>query len=216
MTSDSGTKVESDAGWFAVYTRHHHEMSVARSLNSKGFETLLPLYQVERRWADRAKVIATPLFPCYVFIKGNVDRALEIVVTPGIHSLVLCAGLPARIPAIEIENLRRGLASGVRAEPHPFLTNGDRVRVKRGPLEGMQGILVRKKNLYRLLISVEMLGKAVALEIDVAKIERLNERELSKSQMQARQFLDSKKGMRNQKGIVPELWNGASRSSALR
>jgi len=147
---------------------------VARILTSKGFETLLPLYSVAHRWKDRTKLLSLPLFPCYVFLKGGAERRLDIMTTPGIHALVSTGGQPAAIPNVEIEAIRRAIESGAPVEPHPLLKCGEWVRVKCGPMEGIQGILVRKKNLYRLVLSVEMLGKAACVEIDAFLIERLN------------------------------------------
>jgi transcription antitermination factor NusG len=167
-------QTEGSSAWYALYTRHQHEKTVARILTNKGFETLLPLYEVRRRWKDRNRVISMPLFPSYVFLKGGLERHLDIVTTPGIHAFVLSAGQPARIPTLEIDAIRRGVESGVRVEPHPFLKAGDWVRVKSGALEGIRGFLLRSKNLYRLILSVEMLGKAAAVEVDAAQVERLN------------------------------------------
>lgn len=160
--------------WYAIYTRHQHEKTVAQILSSKGFEVFLPLYGAAHRWKDRTKVVSLPLFPCYVFLKGGLERRLDIVTTPGIYALVSSAGQPAAIPAIELEAIRSAVESTMRVEPHPFLKCGDWVRVKCGPLAGFQGILIRKKNLYRLVLSVEMLGKAAAVEIDAFLVERLN------------------------------------------
>jgi len=163
-----------ETNWYAVYTRHQHEKSVAEILTIKGFDALLPLYQVRRRWQDRVKLISMPLFPCYVFVKGGLERRLDIVTTPGIHALVSNAGQPAPIPAAEIDAIQRAVESGCRVEPHPLLKCGAWVRVKRGPLEGVEGILERKKSLHRLVLSVEMLGKAVAVEVDGFQVERLS------------------------------------------
>jgi transcription antitermination factor NusG len=160
--------------WYAIYTRHQHEKTVAQILTSKGFEVFLPLYGAAHRWKDRTKVVSLPLFPCYVFLRGGLERRLDIVTTPGIYALVSTAGQPAAIPPIELEAVRRAVESTLRVEPHPFLKCGDWVRVKCGPLAGFQGILIRKKNLYRLVLSVEMLGKAAAVEIDAFLVERLN------------------------------------------
>jgi transcription antitermination factor NusG len=160
--------------WYAIYTRHQHEKTVAQILTSKGFEIFLPLYGAAHSWKDRTKIVSLPLFPCYVFLRGGLERRLDIVTTPGIYSLVSTAGQPAAIPAIELEAVRRAVESTMGVEPHPFLKCGEWVRVKRGPLAGFQGILVRKKNLYRLVLSVEMLGKAAAVEVDAFLVERLN------------------------------------------
>jgi transcription antitermination factor NusG len=160
--------------WYAIYTRPKHEKTVSEILTSKGFETFLPLYLSRHRWSDRTKVVSLPLFPSYVFLKGGLDRRLALLTTPGLHSLVSCAGQPAVICPDEMDALRRTAESGLRVEPHPFLKCGDRVRVKSGPLAGVEGILLRKKNLSRLVVSVEMLGKAASVEIDGFLVERIN------------------------------------------
>ena len=174
MLSSLADHVSLPRAWYALYTRHQHEKTVAQILNSKGFETLLPLYPAARRWADRTKLLFLPLFPCYVFINAGLERRLAIMMTPGVHSLVSNAGEPAAIPSEEIDAVRRAVESGARVEPHPLLKCGDWVRVKCGPLTGIEGILVRKKNLYRLVLSVEMLGKAVAVEVDAFLVERVS------------------------------------------
>ena len=161
--------------WYALYTKHQHEKVVARNLTCKGFETFVPLYETARSWKDRIQLIELPLFSCYVFLKGDLGRRLDILKTPGIYSLVSYADEPAAIPAAEIENIRHVLARGARLEPYPFLHCGDWVRVKAGPLAGLEGNLVRKKNFCRLVLSVEMLGKAVAVEVDAALVERQND-----------------------------------------
>ena len=172
---DSSThNADSQRAWHAIYTRHQHEKTVAYILTNKGFETFLPLYPVTRRWKDRTKLLSLPLFPCYVFFKGGLERRLDIMTTPGIHALVSNAGQPAAIPPAEIDAIQRAVESGSRVEPHPLLKCGDWVRVKSGPFEGIQGILVRKKNLFRLVFSVEMLGKAAAVEVDAFLVERVN------------------------------------------
>lgn len=158
--------------WHAIYTRHKHEKTVAHILTSRGLETFLPLYTTARRWKDRTKLLSLPLFPCYVFLKGGLDHRLDIVTAPGFHSLVSSAGQPLAIPTHEIEAIRQTIESGALVDPHPFLKCGERVRVKSGPLTGVEGILVRKKNHYRLVVSVEMLGKAVAVEVDSYLVEK--------------------------------------------
>jgi transcription antitermination factor NusG len=164
---------EVDCGWYAIYTRHRHEKSVARTLTAKGFTIFLPLYSAARRWKDRTKVITLPLFSCYVFIQGGLERRLDIVTTEGIHGFVCCAGLPATIPPQEIDNIRQVVERSIKIDPHPFIKRGDRVRVKAGPLDGIEGILVRKKNFSRLVLTVELLGKSAAVEVDFSIVERI-------------------------------------------
>jgi transcription antitermination factor NusG len=168
---------ESELGacpWYAIYTRHQHEKMVAQILAGKGFNTFLPLYAATHRWKDRSKALTLPLFPCYVFIKGGIERRLQIVTTPGIHGLVISGGQPAAIPEVEIEAIRRVVRSGARIEAHPYLKCGNRVRIKCGPLAGIEGILVRKKNISRLVLSVEMLGTSAATEVAASEVEAVN------------------------------------------
>lgn len=169
---DSLDEIANDqASWWAVYTRHQHEKSVAEMLCTKGFEVFLPLYESTRRWRDRTKVLSLPLFPCYVFVRGGLERKLQIVTTPGIHMILYRGDRVATIPELEIEAIQRALSSSYSVEPHPFLKCGMRVRVVRGALEGVEGILTRKKNMHRLILSVDMLAQAVAVEIHAADVE---------------------------------------------
>ena len=160
--------------WHVLYTRHQHEKPVARILSSKGHEVFLPLYAVTHRWQDRTKQLCLPLFPCYVFIRGGMDSQLQVISTPGVFTIVGWAGHPATVPDGQIEGIRQMVESTFRIEPYPYLTSGDRVRVRSGTLQGLEGILVRKKNLTKLIISLEMLGRSVAVEIDISCLERLS------------------------------------------
>jgi len=160
--------------WWALYTRHQHEKHVAEMLETKGYEVFLPLYESVRRWKDRRKVLSLPLFPGYVFVRGTRQRRLGIVSTPGVHMVLSQGEDAAAIPEIEIEAIRRTLDAKFAVEPHPYLNCGDRVRVIRGALEGLEGILVRKKNILRLVLSVEMLAKSVCLEIDATDVQPLS------------------------------------------
>jgi transcription antitermination factor NusG len=159
--------------WHAVYTRHQHEKMVAQILASKGLETFLPLYAAAHRWKDRTKVVSSPLFPCYVFLKARGDRPLNILTTPGVHGIVSSAGRPLTIPGNEIEDLRLAVGSGAPMQPHRMLMRGDRVRVKAGSLTGLEGILIRHKNVCRVILSVDILGKAAAVEVDALLLERV-------------------------------------------
>lgn len=157
--------------WWAVYTRHQHEKAVADQLCSKGFEVFLPLYESTRKWKDRNKVLSLPLFPCYVFLRGDTERKLQVVTTPGVHMILYTGDRIATIPTLEIEAIQRSLEGNFLVEPHPFLRCGERVRVRHGSLEGVEGVLVRKKSLYRLVLSVEMLARSVAVEINASDVE---------------------------------------------
>ena len=164
-------RMQEDSAWWAVYTRHQHEKVVAGMLSAKGFEVFLPLYESTRRWKDRSKVLSLPLFPCYLFLRGEHHRRLQAVTTPGVH-MILCNGEHvATVPEAEIQAIRKTVEGFFRVEPHPFLKCGERVRVKRGTLQGIEGILVRKKNQYRLVLSVGMLSQSVGVEIDASEVE---------------------------------------------
>lgn len=171
MLSCQGTNAASD--WWALYTRHQHEKTVAEMLSAKGFEVFLPLYESMRRWKDRRKLLTLPLFPGYVFVRGGLNRRLQVLTTPGVHMILFRGEDVAIIPGAEILAIQRAVAGSSRVEPHPFLKCGERVRVKWGSLEGVEGILVRKKNLFRLVLSVDMMAKSVAVEIDASDVEHV-------------------------------------------
>jgi transcription antitermination factor NusG len=161
--------------WYALHTRHQHEKAVAEMLTNHGYETFLPLYPMVRQWKDRIKHLAMPMFPCYLFLHGGLDRKQQIVMTPGVHAIVGTAGRPAIIPQLEIDAIRRIVESPLQIEPHPFLNCGDRVKIKSGSLIGIEGILVRKHDALRLVLSVEMLGRSVAVEVDASIVEPVGE-----------------------------------------
>jgi transcription antitermination factor NusG len=159
--------------WYAVHTRHQHEKLVARTLANKGFEVFLPLYSEVRQWRDRTKTVELPLFSCYVFLRGDLDRRLAIVTTPGVHRMVATGGKLAGIPEEEIQAVRSVIENRINVEPYPFLKCGDLVRVKTGALQDLEGFLVRKKGQTRLIISVSLLERSVAVEVDASTVERI-------------------------------------------
>lgn len=168
--ANPGANSHQSLEWNAVYTRHQHEKCAAESLAGNGFEVFLPAYNVLRQWTDRKKRVSVPLFPCYVFVRTNFERRFRVLTTPGIHSLVMFAGQPAVVRESEIDAIRKAVQNNFRAEPHPFLRCGDWVRVKSGPLADVEGILVRRKGAYRLILSAELLGKSIAVEIDAFNV----------------------------------------------
>ena len=163
--------VRQASSWWAIYTRHQHEKVVAEMLSTKGFEVFLPLYESSRRWKDRTKLLSLPLFPCYLFVRGGFDRRLQVMTTPGIHMILTRGEEIAVIPDGEIEAIQRAVEGPSSVEPHPFLKCGMRVRVIRGALEGVEGILIRKKNLLRLVLSVDMLAQSVSVEVHASDVE---------------------------------------------
>jgi transcription antitermination factor NusG len=167
-----GTTAVSTAPWFAVYTRHQHERKVASRLAEQELESFFPTYVELHRWKDRRKEVSMPLFPGYVFFRGSLERRMQILSVPGVHFIVSAGQSPAAIPDCEIDALRRAMHHHLPLEPFPFLNQGDRVRVIHGPLSGVEGLLVRKKDLMRLVLSVEILGRSAAVEIAVCDVKR--------------------------------------------
>ena len=152
--------------WYAAYTSANHEKRVADQLRVREVQHFLPTYSSVRRWKDRRVTLDLPLFPGYVFVRMALRERLRVLQVPGVARLVGFNGTPTALPEEEIEALRAGFAHGVPAEPHPFLTAGRRVRVTAGPLAGMRGILVRRKKQMRFVVSVELIQRSVAVEID--------------------------------------------------
>jgi transcription antitermination factor NusG len=173
MSATSVKTVDGERGlpWWVVYARHQHEKVVAEMLASKDFEVFLPLYDSVRRWKDRRKVVSMPLFPGYVFVRGGLERRLQVLTTPGVHMILSHGEKVATVPEEEIQAVRKVVSSDLSTEPHPFLRCGERVRVKAGPLAGVEGILDRKKGSYRLILSVDAVNKSFAVEVEVSDVE---------------------------------------------
>jgi transcription antitermination factor NusG len=157
-------------GWYAAYVKHQHERKAAELLQRKGIEVLLPLQKVVRRWKDRNKTLSLPIFPSYLFVHSNLEDKWQILSTPGIFFLVESQGKASTIPPEEIESIRRLVSSGLPAQAHPYLASGDRVQICRGPLQGVAGILDRFKNQYRVVINVELLQRAVSIEVELCNL----------------------------------------------
>jgi transcription antitermination factor NusG len=157
--------------WYAAQTCANHEKCVLEQLSQRTVEAYLPLYASVRRWKDRRVRLELPLFPGYVFVRLALCDRLRVLQTPSVVRLVGFGGVPAALPHEEIDALRTGLASGVSAEPHPFLTVGRRVRVKSGPLAGLEGVLVRRKNGARLVVSLELIQRAIQVEVEEGDLE---------------------------------------------
>lgn len=157
--------------WYAAYTSANHEKRVTAQLQERSVEHFLPLYESVRRWKDRRMRLELPLFPGYVFVRLPLRDRLTVLQVPGVARLVGFSGIPTALPDDEMEALRRGLSGAVAAEPHPFLRVGRRVRVKSGPLASLEGIVVRRKNGMRFVISLDLIMRSVAVEIDTLELE---------------------------------------------
>jgi transcription antitermination factor NusG len=157
--------------WYAAYTCPRHEKYVAQQLIRRQIGSFLPMYSSVRRWKDRRKRIDLPLFPGYVFVQMNERNRLDILRLAGVVQLVCFQGKPAAIAPSEIEALRHGSSGSVVIQPHPYLKEGRRVRIISGPMIGTEGIYVRRKQQTRLVISISLIQRSVAMEIGGAEVE---------------------------------------------
>jgi transcription antitermination factor NusG len=171
-----------DPQWFAAYTCANHEKRVALQLADRAIPYYLPVYESMRRWSDRNKKLERPLFPGYVFVQMPLRDHFRILQLPSVVRLVSFGRGPAAVPEEDIATIRLCLEKKWRMEPHPFLKTGQRVRVVRGALEGAEGILVRKKGLFRLVLSVGMIMRSVAVEIDSSDVEPIKSARPSEKQ----------------------------------
>ena len=157
--------------WFALYTTARHEKHVSEMLLERRIETFLPLYRTTRQWKkSRPVVLELPLFPTYVFVRIAQELRSAVFGVPGVLSIVGSSRGPWELPDSEIDALRSGLVDH-RIEPHPYLTVGERVRIKTGVMAGIEGILVRKKTEFRVVLSLDTIMRSVAVEVEADDIE---------------------------------------------
>jgi transcription antitermination factor NusG len=152
--------------WFALQVRSNYEKLVQMALQAKGYPEFLPVYHKRARWSDRMKKIEAPLFPGYVFGKFHFHRRLPILTIPGLVRIVGAGSNPEPVDEAELDAVRAFAASGLPVMPWPFLQAGDRVLIENGSLAGLEGILLQSKSHCRVVISVELLQRSVAVEID--------------------------------------------------
>jgi transcription antitermination factor NusG len=165
-----GTGIER---WFAVQVRTRWESSAALLLSGKGYQTLLPTYSAQKRRNGRLRQVNAPLFPGYVFCQFDTQKRLPILVTPGVIAVVSQGKVPLPVDDAEIAAIRTLVSSGVPVEPWPFLEIGQKVRIESDALQGLEGILVQFKGNHRVVLSVSLLRRSVALEIDRASVSPL-------------------------------------------
>jgi transcription antitermination factor NusG len=152
--------------WFALYVRSHFERSVEDHLKHKGYSAFSPFYQTVRKRSGRSKVLDLPLFPGYVFCRFNPHKRLPILKTPGLVNILGAGHVPEPIKLSEIRSVQAVADSGQPVQPWPFLNEGHRVRIEAGPLSGTEGTLLRVKNQLRLIVSITMLQRSMAVEVD--------------------------------------------------
>ena len=156
--------------WYAAYTCAKHEKRVASQLCERGVDHFLPCYDAVHRWKDRQVRLQLPLFPGYVFVRLLLRDRLRVLQAAGVVRLVGFGEQPAALPESEIEALRNGLRGDLRAKPHPYVRKGRRVRIKDGPLAGREGILLRRKGNFRVVLSIDVIERSIAVEVDLADI----------------------------------------------
>jgi transcription termination/antitermination protein NusG len=165
-----------EGAWYAVLTRSRQEKVAASMLSYLAVAHFLPLIVQERRWSDRKQMVSMPLFPGYLFVRivRSSDILLRVLKVPGVVDFVRNRNGPMAIPEKEIENVQAVLSRGNGCSPHPFLKAGDRVRVVRGALAGIEGTLVRSGAQSKLVISVEMIQRSVAVNVDSSDVEHVS------------------------------------------
>jgi len=160
-----------ESNWYALYTCARHEKQVAEQIEQRSMTCFLPLYRSVRRWKDRRKELELALFPGYVFVRMALENRVRVLQLPGVVRLVSFSGRPAILPAGEMEALKARLSCGVGVEPHPYLRAGRRVRVRQGAMEGLEGIIVRRKEHCRVVFSIELIQRSVSVEVDESDLE---------------------------------------------
>ncbi len=168
MKSGEIRKASDGLPWFAVQVKSTHEKRVTSLLQYQTYECFLPLYTSRRRWSDRIKSVELPLFPGYVFTRFTPAARIPILKTPSVISIVGIGAIPTPIDECEIAAIQRAVASGIGLSPHPFLQVGQRVRLNGGSLDGLEGLIADVRKRDHLILSVTLLHRSVAVEIDSA------------------------------------------------
>jgi transcription antitermination factor NusG len=163
------TLMRSDQRWYALRIQSRQRIVASTTLRGKGYEEFLPLYRSRRQWSDREKELELPLFPGYLFCRFDVSHPLlPILTTPGVINIVGAGKIPVPVDDDEIESIRAILRTGLAAQPWPSLKVGSWVYIERGPLVGVEGIIINTDKVHRLVVSVSLLQRSVAVEIDRA------------------------------------------------
>ena len=162
--------VEGPVGWFAIWTKSRHEQVVRTQLEQQAIEAFLPTVARWSRWKDRKKKVDWPLFPGYCFARFDPEQRLTVLKCGGVVNIVSIEGEPARIPEHEIHAIRQLVESDLAYDPCPLIREGMMVEVSHGPLKGVVGRLARKNDKARLVLSVDLIGQAVSVEVDAADV----------------------------------------------
>ena len=164
----------SESNWYALYTCSRQEKRVAEQIERRRVSCFLPLYRSLRRWKDRRKGLDLVLFPGYGFVRMKLEDWSRVLQLPGVLRVVSLDGRPAALPVGEIERLRERLSRSSKIAPHPYLCTGRRVRVLNGSLEGLEGVVACRKESCRLVLSMDVIQRSVAVEVDEAELEMVS------------------------------------------
>jgi transcription antitermination factor NusG len=175
VLGDSSEKSSGQLSWFALQVRSRRESIVATQLLGQGYECFLPLYRSIRRWSDRTKELEQPLFPGYLFCRFDFLNCRSLLMTPGVQQVVGNGRSPIQVEESELESIRQALRSGLPNQPWPYLHVGERVRVNYGSLNNLEGILINFKGSHRVVLSVTLLQRSVAMEIDLGWVTPVRE-----------------------------------------
>jgi transcription antitermination factor NusG len=156
--------------WHVAYVVTRHEKAVAKELGRRSLESFLPVYHAVHYWNKRRADVELPLFPSYVFVRMAPHERVRVLQVPSVLHLVTFNGLPASVPEEEIEALRTAVLLR-RAQPHPYISVGDHVRIRGGPLKGLEGILLQQKNPSRIIVSVDFISRSVSVELEPNDLE---------------------------------------------
>lgn len=160
--------------WYAIHTRAKHEKRVAAELQERGIQTFVPVVRETHHWSDRKRVVEVPLFPCYAFVRAAMAAEVQSAALrhPGVLRWVGCQGRPSPVPDEEILALQTVVRSGVPVGPHAFVKYGERIRIRGGSLDGVQGVLAGEGDERKLVVSVDLLGQSVAVSLHDYQVER--------------------------------------------
>ncbi len=163
---------QGDKEWYAVYTVVRHEKSVNLALAERNIETFLPVREVVSQWTDRKKKVHLSLFPGYLFVSISLrDKYLDVLNTRGVVRVLGTNGVPSPVPLEQVDAVRRLLKSNVKYDPYPYFTQGKEVVVINGPFEGIRGRISGRRGEYRLILSVDIIRRSVAVEVDIKDVD---------------------------------------------
>lgn len=151
--------------WYAIHVKSRCEKMVADQLQQKGYEQFLPMYRSRRLWSDRVKVLQLPLFAGYLFCQLDIEKRLPILMTPGVIHIVGMGRVPAPVDRLQLESIRLAVTSKQDVKPWPRLEVGQKVRIELGPLQGVVGTLLRHKTSTQLILGIDLMQRAIAVEV---------------------------------------------------